>query len=177
MNDCVLVVSLEKGKLYTVTASGEAFMTESTGADADPFPGVVVLYATDEEDCYAMRQIVMTPGKSITFRSPWLIDPSAGVSLSAFFLDEAAGHPKRGSYTLTITEADDRDDVKRAQIEKWLRSHRPEARFTNRPSSAAMARKLDSSTISAMGSRSPRSRRQDRSQGSRRSTIRARPVT
>jgi RNA polymerase sigma factor (sigma-70 family) len=126
LNDCILVVSLEKGKLYTVTASGEAFMTEQTGADADPFPGVVVLYGTDEEDCYASRQIVMKPGKSITFRSPWLIDPSAGVSLSAFFLDEAAGHPKRGSYTLTIAEADDRDDVKRAQIEAWLRSHRPE---------------------------------------------------
>ncbi len=127
LNDCILVVSLEKGKLYTITASGEAFMTESTGADADPFPGVVVLYGTDEEDCYASRQIVMKPGKSITFRSPWLIEPSAGVSLSAFFLDEAAGHPKRGSYTLTIEEADDRDDAKRAQIEQWLRSHHAEA--------------------------------------------------
>jgi RNA polymerase sigma factor (sigma-70 family) len=102
LNDCVLVVSLEKGKLYTVTASGEAFMSEQTGVDADPFPGVVVLYGTDEEDCYAERQIVMTPGKSITFRSPWLIDPAAGVSLTAFFLDTWPGHPKRGSYTLTI---------------------------------------------------------------------------
>ena len=47
------------------------------GPDADPFPGVVVLYRTDEEDCYAERQIVLAPGKSITFRSPWHIDPKA----------------------------------------------------------------------------------------------------
>ncbi len=125
LNDCILSVSLEKGRLYTITAAGEAFMSEQTGADADPSPGVVVLYNTDEEDCCAERQIVMSPGKSITFRSPWLIDPSEGVSLTAFFLDSWPGHPKRGSYTLTITEADDRDDVKRAQIEKWLRSQRP----------------------------------------------------
>jgi RNA polymerase sigma factor (sigma-70 family) len=126
LNDCVLDVSLEKGKIYTVAASGEAFMNESTGADADPFPGLVVLYATDEEDCCAERQIVMTPGKSITFRSPWLVDPADGESLTAFFLDTWPGHPKRGSYTLTITEADEPDPVKRAQIEAWLRSHRPE---------------------------------------------------
>jgi RNA polymerase sigma factor (sigma-70 family) len=126
LNDCVLDVSLEKGKIYTVAASGEAFMNDSTGADADPFPGLVVLYATDEEDCCAERQIVMTPGKSITFRSPWLVDPADGESLTAFFLDTWPGHPKRGSYTLTITEADEPDPVKRAQIEAWLRSHRPE---------------------------------------------------
>jgi RNA polymerase sigma factor (sigma-70 family) len=113
LNDCVLVASLEKGKTYTVTASGEAFMSESTGVDADPFPGVVVLYATDEEDCYAERQIILTPGKSITFRSPWNIDPTAGVSLTVFFLDTWPGHPKRGSYTLTITEAGEHADSRR----------------------------------------------------------------
>ena len=126
LNDCVLSVSLEKGKVYTITASGEAFMSESTGPDADPFPGVVVLYSTDEEDCCASRQISLAPGKSITFRSPWLIDRSAGVSLTAFFLDVWPGQPKRGSYTLTITEADEPDAAKRAQIEAWLRPHRRE---------------------------------------------------
>jgi hypothetical protein len=66
---------------------------------------VVVNYPTDEQDGYAERQIVLAPGKSITFRSPWLIKPSDGVNLMAFFIDAGwAGHPKRGSYTLTIEE-------------------------------------------------------------------------
>ena len=103
-NDGAVRLDLERGKTYTVTASGEAFMSEQTGADADPFPGVVVLYPTDEEDCYAIRQIVLAPGKSITFRSPWLIDPNDDVYLMAFFLDTWPGDPKRGSYTLTIEE-------------------------------------------------------------------------
>jgi hypothetical protein len=115
LNDCMVVASLEKGKTYTVTASGEAFMIEATGVDADPFPGVVVLYATDEEDCYAERQIVLTPGKSITFRSPWNIDPASGVSLTAFFLDTWPGHPKRGSFTLPITEAGEHADSNRTR--------------------------------------------------------------
>jgi RNA polymerase sigma factor (sigma-70 family) len=126
LNDCALSVSIAKGKLYTITASGEAFLSESTGSDADPFPGVVVLYPTDEEDGHATRQISLAPGKSITFRSPWLINRSDGVSLAAFFLDVWPGQPKRGSYTLTITEADEPDAAKRAQIEAWLRPHRRE---------------------------------------------------
>jgi hypothetical protein len=115
LNDCMLVASLEKGKTYTVTASGEAFMSEATGVDADPSPGVVVLYATDEEDGCAERQIVFTPGKSITFKSPWNINPTDGVSLTAFFLDTWPGHPKRGSYTPTITEAGERADSKQTR--------------------------------------------------------------
>jgi hypothetical protein len=103
-NDGAVRVDLEYGKFYKVTAAGEAFMSEQTGADADPFPGVVVIYPTDEEDGYAIRQIVLAPGKSITFRSPWLIAPNSDVFLMAFFLDTYAGDPKRGSYTLTIEE-------------------------------------------------------------------------
>jgi RNA polymerase sigma factor (sigma-70 family) len=100
LNDGMVHLDLERGKTYTVTASGEAFMSDSTGADADPFAGVVVLYCTDEEDSFAERQIVLAPGKSITFRSPVV----ANGYVMAFFLDTWAGHPKRGSYTLTIEE-------------------------------------------------------------------------
>ncbi len=104
-NDGAVRVDLERGKFYKITAAGEAFMSEQTGPNADPFPGVVVHYPTDEQDCCAERQIVLAPGKSITFRSPWLIDPSDSVHLMAFFIDAAwAGHRKRGSYTLTIEE-------------------------------------------------------------------------
>ena len=69
-NDGMVHLDLERGKTYTVTAAGEAFMSDSTGPDADPFAGVVALYCTDEEDAFAERQIVLAPGKSITFRSP-----------------------------------------------------------------------------------------------------------
>jgi hypothetical protein len=104
LNDGMVYVELERGKYFKVTASGEAFMSDSTGADADPFAGVVVLYTTDEEDCFAERQIVMASGKSITFRAPWLTNPPTNGYLMAFFLDTWPGHPKRGSYTLTIEE-------------------------------------------------------------------------
>ena len=106
LNDGMVYTDLERGKTFKVTASGEAFMSDSTGADADPFAGVVVLYSTDEEDCFAERQIVLAPGKSITFRSPWAIDPTANGYVCAFFLDTWAGHPKRGTYTLTVEESD-----------------------------------------------------------------------
>ena len=100
LNDGMVHLDLERGKTYTLTASGEAFMSDSTGADADPFAGVVVLYCTDEEDSFAERQIVLAPGKSITFRSPAVHNGY----VMAFFLDTWAGDPKRGSYTLTIEE-------------------------------------------------------------------------
>ena len=106
-NDGVLHIDLERGKTYTVTAAGEAFMTDSTGNDADPFAGVVLFYGTDEEDGYATRQTVLAPGKSVTFRSPWNIGPTpggSGVYLQAFFLDPAPNLPNRGSYTLIIEE-------------------------------------------------------------------------
>ena len=70
LHDGMFHLDLERGKTYTVTASGEAFMSDQTGVDADPFPGVVALYCTDEEDSFAERQIVLAPGKSITFGSP-----------------------------------------------------------------------------------------------------------
>ncbi len=58
-NDGAVRVDLERGKFYKITAAGEAFMNEQTGPDADPFPGVVVNYPTDEQDGYAERQIVL----------------------------------------------------------------------------------------------------------------------
>ena len=103
-NDGAVRVDLEHGKYYKITASGAAFTSEQTGHDADPFPGVVVLYPTDEEDCWANRQIVLAPGKSIAFRSPWLIEPKAELYVTAFFLDAYWPYTRRGSYTLTIEE-------------------------------------------------------------------------
>jgi hypothetical protein len=130
LNDGAVRIDMERGKFYKVTASGEAFMSEHTGPDADPFAGVVVLYPTDEEDCYAERQIVLAPGKSITFRSPWLIDPSSDVTLMAFFIDTWPGHPKRGSYTLTIEETGDQDVTTRRALEFLRRAQQPDRSTT-----------------------------------------------
>jgi hypothetical protein len=102
-NDGAIRVDLQKGKTYKVTAAGEAFMSSHTGPDADPFPGVVVLYGVDAEDGYAIRQAVLAPGQSVSFRAPWNIDPTADVSLFAFFLDIWPESPNRGNYTLSIT--------------------------------------------------------------------------
>jgi RNA polymerase sigma factor (sigma-70 family) len=102
-NDGAILVDLQKGKTYKVTAAGEAFMSSHTGPDADPFPGVVVLYGVDAEDGYAIRQAVLAPGQSVSFRAPWNIDPTADVSLFAFFLDIWPESPNRGNYTLSIT--------------------------------------------------------------------------
>ena len=103
-NDGAVRLDLERGKTYTVTAAGEAFMTSQTGPDADPFPGVVLIYGTDEEDGYAIRQTVLAPGKSITFRTPWVINPEDEVNLIAFFLDISPETQQRGSYTLSVTQ-------------------------------------------------------------------------
>ena len=45
------------------------------GSGRRPFPGVVFYYSTDEEDGYAVRYVVLKPGDSVTFRTPWLISP------------------------------------------------------------------------------------------------------
>jgi RNA polymerase sigma factor (sigma-70 family) len=105
-NDGAVRVDLERGKSYKITAAGAAFTSEQTGTEADPFQGVVVVYPTDEEDCFAIRQTILSPGKSIAFRSPWLIDPKDEVFLLAFFLDTHSD-PNHGSYTLTIEETNE----------------------------------------------------------------------
>jgi RNA polymerase sigma factor (sigma-70 family) len=103
-NDGAVRLDLERGKTYTVAAAGEAFMSASTGREADPFPGVVLVYGTDEEDGYAIRQTVLAAGKSITFKTPWAIKPEDEVFLMAFFLDIWPDTKKRGSYALTVTD-------------------------------------------------------------------------
>jgi hypothetical protein len=98
-----LRIDLEKGVTYTVGAAGEAFMSEETGADADPFPGIVLYYSTDVEDGYAVRYTVLKPGDSVKFNTPSQISPKDEVFAIAFFLDAWSDSENRGSYTLTIT--------------------------------------------------------------------------
>jgi len=102
-----LRVDLERGVTYTVKAAGEAFMSNQTGADADPFPGVVFFYSTDEEDGYAIRYVVLKPGDSVTFHTPWLISPDDEVFAAAFFLDAWPGSENHGSYTLMFQRGEE----------------------------------------------------------------------
>lgn len=102
----VLRADLERGVTYTVTAAGEAFMSNQKGVDADPFPGVVFYYSTDEEDGYAVRYVVLKPGDSVTFRTPWLIAPADEVFAAAFFLDAWPSSENHGDYTLTFRRGD-----------------------------------------------------------------------
>ena len=107
-NDGAVRLDLERGTTYQVAVDGEAFMGPATGSDADPFPGVVLVYGTDGEDGYAIRQSVVAPGNSITFKTPWAISPADEVFVMAFFLD-IEGLSNRGGYTLTVTQAGDRN--------------------------------------------------------------------
>ena len=80
-------------------------MGAATGRDADPFPGVVLVYGTDEEDGYAIRQTVLAPGKSITFTTPWAIKPEDEVFLMAFFLDIWPIRPSAGATSSRLSTA------------------------------------------------------------------------
>lgn len=101
-----LRVDLERGVTYTVRATGKAFMSDETGDNVDPFPGVMLFYCTDEEDGFAVRQAMLKSGESITFTTPWAIDAKDEVFASAFFIDAWADSPNHGGYTLTFTRSD-----------------------------------------------------------------------
>jgi RNA polymerase sigma factor (sigma-70 family) len=131
-DDGAIRVDLERGKTYTVTATGKAFMSAQTGHDADPFPGVVLVYGTDEEDGYAIRQTVLAAGNSIVFRTPWAIKPEDEVYLMAFFLDIWPEQDNRGSYQLMI------NDLGQCPV----RSLKPGAESDARPASKSLERIL-----------------------------------
>ena len=94
-------VALRTGHRYTVKAAGAAYLSEQTGAESDPAPGVVLFYATGEEDGFATRYAVLPTGGTVTFRTPDA-DPE-DVYLAAFFLDAWPQSENIGRYTLTIT--------------------------------------------------------------------------
>ena len=75
-NDGVVRLDLERGKTYTVTAAGEAFMSEQTGADADPFPGVVRDLRHRRGGLLRRPPDRPGPGEVDHLPVPWLIDPN-----------------------------------------------------------------------------------------------------
>jgi hypothetical protein len=100
----IVRVPLERGVKYTLTARGRAYMSDQVGADADPFPGVMIFYGEDAEDGYAVRYRLLKPDKSVTFTTPWNIDAKDEVFLLAFFLYAWPETPKHGSYQLDFVK-------------------------------------------------------------------------
>jgi len=99
------LLQLQPSATYQVTVSGEAFMSDQTGAQADPFPGVILGYITNEEDGFAMRYRVARPGDTFEFQTPAGPGSAYDFHLLAFFLDPYGNSisPNRGSYTVRVT--------------------------------------------------------------------------
>lgn len=85
---------------YKVTVSGEARLTPETAREADPHPGVVAFYCTNDEDGYATRYAALKPGDVLTFQSP--AGRATDRFLSAFFLDYWPESDNRGQYALSV---------------------------------------------------------------------------
>jgi hypothetical protein len=119
-----LRVDLERGFTYTVRAAGKAFMSDETGDQADPFPGILLFYSIDDEDGYAVRQVMLKPGDSVSFTTPWLIQEKDEVFAAAAFVDAWADSPNQGGYTLTFTRSEKQAnsvELHRADVEALRR--------------------------------------------------------
>jgi len=97
------LLQLQPSTAYQVTVSGEAYLSDQTGAQADPFPGVVLAYATNEDDGWAMLYRVARPGDTFEFRTSVSTGSQYDFHLLAFFLDPYSNSPNRGSYTVHVT--------------------------------------------------------------------------
>ncbi|MDA8127025.1 MAG: hypothetical protein M0009_17790 [Deltaproteobacteria bacterium] len=93
-------VKLAMNTRYRVGLSGEAFLSNQTGAEADPLPGVVLFYATNEQDGFATLYRVLKPGETIRFTTPNEEDPN--VFLLAFVMDYWEQSINTGKYVLTV---------------------------------------------------------------------------
>lgn len=104
-------LSLKPKTHYRISISGEAWMSDQTGAAADPFPGVVLQYCTNEQDGFADRVTVSKPGDKLSFVTPDKVGDD--LFLTAFFIDFWKETPNHGQYKLTIRSRPDR--VKHAE--------------------------------------------------------------
>ncbi len=104
--DIAARISLKPGQQYSVSVSGEAFLSAHKGRQADPMPGVVLFYCTGGPDGYETKYQVVKSGETIRFRTP-NTRRKKDVFLSAFFIDYWPKSKNRGEYQLTISEEDD----------------------------------------------------------------------
>ena len=93
-------IRLKANTRYAVSVTGEAWMSDHTGSAADPFPGVTVVYSTNEQDGFADRMKVAKPGDRFSFTTPR--KGGVDIFLTAFFIDHWKETPNRGQYKLKI---------------------------------------------------------------------------
>jgi len=93
-------VKLKMNTAYKVSLSGEAFFSNQAGAEADPMPGVVIFYPTNEQDGFASIYRVLKPGESIKFKTP--NEEDNNVFILAFVMDYWDASVNKGSYILTV---------------------------------------------------------------------------
>jgi hypothetical protein len=96
---------LAAGRDYVVRVSGEAWLSEDEGEQADPMPGVVVVYCSNEQDGFATKYELLQPGDTLRFSTP-KTGRRKDLFLSAFFIDYWPESKNRGSYQIRIDEAD-----------------------------------------------------------------------
>ena len=115
--DVAAKIPLKPNRRYTVSVSGEAFLSSHTGRQADPFPGVVLFYCTGGPDGYETKYQVVKSGETIRFRTPNTRHKKY-VFLSAFFIDYWPKSKNRGEYQLTVSE--DETSAKSANADSSL---------------------------------------------------------
>lgn len=93
-------VKLSMNTRYRVSLSGAAFFTDQTGPNADPMPGAVIFYPTNEQDGFAILYRLLKPGETIRFTTP--NEEDHNVFLMAFVMDYWDASPNRGKYILTV---------------------------------------------------------------------------
>lgn len=93
---------LKGNQTYRVTANGKAFLSTDGGRHADPMPGVVLFYCTNQQDGYATQTRLLKSEEKFTFTTPRK-NPEDNF-LSAFFVDYWSESKNKGHYQLRIEE-------------------------------------------------------------------------
>jgi hypothetical protein len=93
-------IKLETDTRYRLQLDGMAYYTQQNGKDADPMPGVVLFYPTNEQDGFASIYKVMVPGETIVFTTP--SEEPENVFLLAFVMDYWSGSANKGAFQLRV---------------------------------------------------------------------------
>ncbi len=97
-----LKIDLRMNTVYELSLRGDAYFSDQRGAAADPMPGVVIFYSTNQEDGFDSEYTVLRKGERLTFTTP-ANDPDS-VFLIAFVLDHWPQSKNTGSLTLSVQE-------------------------------------------------------------------------
>lgn len=106
---------LQPNRRYSIEVSGEAFFSSHKGRLADPMPGLIVFYCTNEQDGFSSEYRVLRSGDSLSFVTP--NRNGKYQFLTAFFIDYWPASANRGGYELKIrNEAPKKESNKIEQV-------------------------------------------------------------